>query len=248
MLNAKDSNQANFSWHQYPSQEKLAEVLADDVARQIKLRIDSVGRAVVALSGGSTPKLFFKQLATREVDWTKVFVTLVDERWVDESHALSNAAFLHEHFLSLLATPATYIPLYLPAENAEASLASVLQNYCELTDSTLSQPAEFDVVVLGMGEDGHTASFFPDAANIAELIDYDSPSALLSCESPSSQVARVTWSLPKLIGAQMLILHITGEAKRAVFKQAEQSNDVLKLPIRSVLFQDIVPLQVYYAD
>jgi 6-phosphogluconolactonase len=248
VLKSKDSNQANFSWHEYGSQDKLADALADHVACQINLRINLVGRAVIALSGGSTPKLFFKQLATREVDWAKVFVTLVDERWVDESHALSNAAFLKEHFLSLLETPATYIPLYLPAESVEASLDPVLQNYCELTQSALSEPSEFDVVVLGMGEDGHTASFFPDAANIAELVDCDSPSALLSCQSASSQVARVTWSLPKLIRAQLLILHITGVAKKAVFKQAEQSSDALELPIRSVMFQDRAPVQVYYAD
>ena len=248
MLNTKNSNQTNFSWHQYTSQEKLAEVLADDVARQINLRIEQTGRAVIALSGGSTPKLFFKKLATRDVDWANVFVTLVDERWVDENHALSNAAFVRAHFLSLLETPATYIPLYLPAENAEASLESVLQNYCELTESAVNDPAKFDVVVLGMGEDGHTASFFPDAANIADLVDSQSSSALLTCESASSQVARVTWSLPKLIGAQMLVLHITGAAKKAVFKQAEQSNDALALPIRSVLSQDLTPVQVYYAD
>lgn len=248
MLNTKRSDQSNFSWHQKSSQQQLAAALADEVARQINHRINLAGRAVVALSGGSTPKLFFKQLATRDVDWTKVFVTLVDERWVDESHTLSNAAFLKEYFLSLLETPATFIPLYVPAENVDASLGSVLQNYCELTESALSQPAEFDVVVLGMGEDGHTASFFPDAANIAELIDRDSPSALLSCESPSSQVARVTWSLPQLTDAKMLILHITGEAKKAVFKRAEQNNDALELPIRSVLFQDSSALQVYYAD
>lgn len=248
MLDTKDSNEANFSWHEQSSQQELAAALANDVARQINLRIELAGRAVIALSGGSTPKLFFKQLATREVDWAKVFVTLVDERWVDESHALSNAAFLKEHFLSLLETPATFIPLYLAAENAKASLDSVLQNYCEVTGSALRQPAKFDVVVLGMGEDGHTASFFPDADNIAELVDYNSPSALLSCESPSSQVARVTWSLPQITSAQMLILHITGEAKKVVFKQAEQSNDALELPIRSVIFQDISPIQVYYAD
>ena len=97
-----------------------------------------------------------------------------------------------------------------------------------------------------MGKDGHTASFFPDANNIAELIDINSELALLSCNSPSTQVERVTWSLPMLLNTQFLALHFTGEDKKAVFEKACEGDDATALPIRSVLFQDLVNLNVYY--
>ena len=103
-----------------------------------------------------------------------------------------------------------------------------------------------------MGGDGHTASFFPDADNVADLVSASSQDFLLSCYSPTTQVARVTWSLPMLLNSQFLALHITGESKQQVFEQAVASDgsfdEICRLPIRSAIFQDTIPLNVYYAD
>jgi len=239
----------NYQWNQGADAQSLAEHLAGEIAVVLNQAISDNGRAVVAFSGGSTPKPMFQALSQHDIEWSKVVVTLVDERWVDESHELSNGAFLKAHLIDLIdGDKPAFCPLYQPAESVEDSFTVVLDQYCELTHSDVSSPAGFDLVVLGMGGDGHTASFFPDAPNIADLVDPNTSAVLLSCESATTQVARITWSVPMLLSSPNLILHITGVGKSEVFQKACEESDAQILPIRSMLFQDKTELQVYYAD
>lgn len=238
----------NYTFHQGADAQSLAEHLAGEVAQQIFKAISEKGSAVLALSGGSTPKPLFEALVEHDIDWAKVIITLVDERWVDQGHVLSNEAFMKTYLLDKLPDSVRFVPLYQQADTVEASLPFVIADYLQITNSTLDAPRSFDIVILGMGADGHTASFFPDAENIDELVDIDSNEALLSCKSPSSQVERVTWSLPVLLNTDFLALHFTGYDKRVVFEVASENGDTSMLPVRSVLFQDRVGLNVYYAD
>lgn len=234
---------------EFDSKQKLAAALADDIVTRLQISIQQKGIAIMALSGGSTPLLMLQQLSKKNVDWSKVVVTLVDERCVGQLHSLSNARFLRQNLFDHLPATVKFAPLYFPeASDSEALLAMVLEQYCDMTNSSEDRPANFDVVVLGMGNDGHTASFFPDANNIETLVDIDSRDVLLTCESPSTQVPRITWSLPMLLQADMLALHITGESKKQVLQQAMAGQDKAELPIRSVIFQQLTPLDVYYAD
>ena len=239
---------ANYLFHKGADKQSLAEHLAGEISVEISKAIRQKGSAVLALSGGSTPKPLFQALANHDIDWSKVIITLVDERWVDEQHELSNAAFMQTYLLEKLPDSVRFVPLYQQADCVQASLPFVIADYLQATHSTVDVPRAFDVVILGMGGDGHTASFFPDASNIAQLIDIDSNDALLTCSSASTQVERVTWSLPVLLNTSFLALHFTGEDKKAVFEQASEGGDVRELPIRSALFQDRVTLNVYYAD
>jgi 6-phosphogluconolactonase len=239
---------ANYVWHDFSQRDQLINELATVMHDHIKLMIKENGRAIVGLSGGSTPKPLFVELAKRDIDWSKVIITLVDERWVDVGHPLSNAALVDDYLLSAIPSSATFIPLYQKAKDAESSLAAVLDEYCKSTESSLDNPAPIDLVILGMGGDGHTASFFPDANNIAEMIDPESGRYLYSCTSPSTQVHRITWSLSHLLRAVKILLHIEGESKKNVFQSAILDTDAQQLPIRSVIFQQHTPLQVYYAD
>lgn len=243
-----NSMKANYLWRTTQGAQLLAELLADTMVEQINHCIAEDDLAVIALSGGSTPKPLFKALANRQVDWAKVIVTLVDERWVDESHELSNAAFLKEWFVSPLSIKPTFVSLYQTGELNAQAIEQVLSNYCEVTGSSVAEPRAFDIVILGMGGDGHTASFFPDAENINSLVNVNNPDYLLTCESPSTQVPRITWSLPMLLNTRFLALHFTGADKKGVFDQAQQSGLISDLPIRSALFQQQTPLQVYYSD
>ncbi len=239
---------ANYDFHQGADAQSLAEHLAGELSALMTNAITQKGSAVLALSGGSTPKPLFEELAKHDVDWSKVVITLVDERWVDESHELSNAAFMKTYLLSKLPDTVSFVPLYQAADSVDASLPAVVNDYLIATGSTVEAPREFDIVILGMGGDGHTASFFPDADNVADLVDIESEDALLTCHSPSTQVERVTWSLPVLLNTDFLALHFTGESKKAVFETACEDGAITELPIRSAIFQDRVPLNVYYAD
>lgn len=239
---------ANYSWHQAANRDSLADNLAVALTAQIRDCIEQRGSAVLALSGGATPKPLFAALANADLDWSRVVITLVDERWVAETHELSNAAFIREHFLDAVSGDVVFVPLYVAANNVELSFDAVLSNYCAKTNSTVRQPREFDAVVLGMGSDGHIASFFPDADNIAALLDPDADQVLHRCVSKSTQVERITWALPMLLKAQFLALHITGATKKSVFEKAANGGDVTKYPVRSAIFQNKTPLNIYYAD
>jgi len=244
----KVASTANIVWNEGADAQSLAENLAGELVILINSVIAELGSAVIALSGGSTPKPLFQALADHAIDWSNVIVTLVDERWVPESHELSNAAFMQQHLLDALPQQAQFIPLYQTAQTVEASLPLVLDTYCKVTKSDINAPRAFDIVILGMGGDGHTASFFPDANNVAELVAIDALAPLLTCSSPSTQVERVTWSLPRLLNTKFLALHFTGKAKLAVFEEAVAGSNPVELPIRSAIYQDHTPLNVYYAD
>ena len=239
---------ANYTFHQGSDKQSLAEHLAGEISLHIAHAIRDHGSAVIALSGGSTPKPLFEALVNHDIDWSRVIITLVDERWVDEQHILSNAAFLKTYLLNKLPNTVRFVPLYREAVSVGESLPYVVSNYLQATGSNASAPRAFDVVIVGMGGDGHTASFFPDADNIADLVNIDSYDALLTCDSPSTQVERVTWSLPVLLNTRFLALHFTGQDKKSVFEQACDGGSAKVLPIRSMLFQDRVDLNVYYAD
>jgi len=238
----------NYVWHQGADPESLAQNLAGELTIQINNAIVDRGLAVLALSGGSTPKPLFKALSEYDIDWSKVIITLVDERWVPEDHALSNAAFMRRYLLDSLPGTTRFVPLYHAAVSVEESRSAALGTYCHETHSSTEQPRAFDIVILGMGGDGHTASFFPDADNIAELVDPNTSDALLTCSSKSTQVERITWSLPMLLNTRFLALHFTGASKKEVFEVACESADATVLPIRSAIFQDTMPLHVYYTD
>lgn len=240
--------QENYTWHQGADQQSLAENLAGELIVKMDAAIAEKGSVVLALSGGSTPKPLFQALAEYDIDWSKVIITLVDERWVDESHELSNATFMKTFLLNALPNTVRFVPLYQAANSVQESLDFVLADYCKATNSTIDAPRAFDIVVLGMGGDGHTASFFPDADNVADLVDINASQALLTCNSPSTQVERITWSLPMLLNTDFLALHITGQSKQDVFEQASAGGDITELPIRSAIFQDRIILNVYHAN
>lgn len=239
----------NYLWLENSSPERLAKQLAEDIAMQINLAIKAKGNAIIALSGGSTPMLMFEALSNCAIEWQKVIITLVDERCVDEQHLLSNARFIKTKLLDKLPQQPKFIPLYYSEmDDLGDVFFKVIATYCDLTESEIDSIAKLDVVVLGMGGDGHTASFFPDADNIETLVDANTQEYLFSCESVSTQVPRITWSLRMLLNTQMLALHFTGAHKKTVFERAAEGGDPAELPIRTAIFQEATRLKVYYAD
>lgn len=193
---------------QFPNREDLAETLAGHVAATLRYRLERTGSAVLALSGGTTPVLFLERLSRKPVDWAKVTVTLVDERWVDESAPRSNASLVRRHLLQGPATMAPFIPLHNGSATPEEGAAA------------LSLPLPLTVAVLGMGEDGHTASFFPAGDHLAAALDPACPAIALPMRARAAPEPRITLTLPVLLAAEYLALHIEGGAKRLVLEKA----------------------------
>ncbi|MFT5481683.1 MAG: 6-phosphogluconolactonase [Halieaceae bacterium] len=214
-------------FNDFETREALAAKLADVIAGNLSVAISRRGIATLAVSGGSTPKPLFRELSTREIDWSRVSVTLVDERWVPEDHIDSNAALVRDNLLQGAARAANFVSMKIAGEDAFGA-----RDGCE------RQLADFangiDVVVLGMGDDGHTASFFPGAATLAEALDVESSRLCVAVKPPLAPHDRMTLSLAVIKRSEHLYLHITGASKRELLVQALQVDAVEELPIRTV--------------
>lgn len=225
----------------FPSGDALAEALAAAVAADLAVALAARGQATLAVSGGSTPKRFLQALSRQPLDWSRAAVTLVDERWVPESHPRSNAALVRSHLLQGPAAAARFLPLHRPLDTPEAALP-------ELEQSLQDLPLPLDVAVLGMGEDGHTASFFPGGDLLDRALDPAGPGAVLPMRAPGAGEPRVTLTLPVLLAARHLYLHIEGQAKRRILEQAVSSGAAPgALPIARVLAFRTGALDAYWA-
>lgn len=229
-----------YDWSVHASPAALAEALADRVAAALGEAIATRGAAALAVSGGTTPVRFFGELAGHEIDWTRVVVTLVDERFVPPSSPRSNERLVRENLLNGKAARAHLVALYADAPNPEAA--------AEAASETLrALPLPFDVVVLGMGTDGHTASFFPDADGLETLLDPDGESLVLPVHAKSAGEPRLTLSLPAIANARMLVVHIEGEAKRHAFEAAFGDEARPPKPIRTVLESSLARASIFWA-
>ncbi|MDW9854160.1 6-phosphogluconolactonase [Sinorhizobium meliloti] len=226
--------------HIFENPSALAEALADDVGARLAAAIAARGAASLAVSGGSTPKAFFRSLSRRELDWSKVTVTLVDERFVPPENDRSNHRLVADNLLQDGAAEARFVPLYQAAETAEAAAAIA-------SERTASLGAPLDVVVLGMGTDGHTASFFPGGTRLEEALDPTTPRGVITMEAEGAGEPRLTFTFSSLQDAGYLVLHIEGSGKKEVLAQAEASGDEAEMPIRAMLRRAASPLQIYWA-
>ncbi|WP_024301002.1 6-phosphogluconolactonase [Pseudogulbenkiania sp. MAI-1] len=223
-------------WFEFDTPADAAAALAEAVSAALATAIRERGEAVLAVSGGRSPVAFLQRLAQSDLDWARLTVTLVDERLVPEEHADSNAALVREHLLTGAAAAARFLPLAIVPADAAASLAAARAAY--------RQP---DVTVLGMGDDGHTASLFPAAAELAAGLALPSAERLITVTPPAAPHQRLSMTLAALLASGRLFLAIQGPAKRRVFEQARQAVDDA-LPISHVLHHTEVPLDVYWAS
>lgn len=217
----------------------MASALADSVAAMLRLGLWQRGDASLLVSGGRSPLPFLRALSQRKLDWSRVSVSLVDERWVPAEHADSNARLVRENLLQGAASVAHFVPLYGGEDSPEAGLDA-----CEGRLRRLQRP--FDAVVLGMGDDGHFASLFPGVADLATLLADGAPT-LAATRPASAAHARITLSLAALQDARNLLLQITGERKRAVLETAARDGDRLALPVAALLHQTRTPLRVFFS-
>lgn len=224
----------------FPDRDALAQALAAETADALRVAIGTGGAATLALSGGSTPKRYFKALSTAELDWEQVAVTLVDERWVPETSDRSNARLVKENLLQNAAHAAPFVPLVTGAASPEEGLREVEERVADLH-------GPLTVAILGMGSDGHTASFFPGGDRLAEAIDISSHRLVTSMRADAAGEPRITLTLPALIAAEKLVLHIEGAEKLDVLEKALSGDDPFEMPIRAVIAAAPRPLDVVWA-
>jgi 6-phosphogluconolactonase len=225
-------------WHEFASREELAEALASVVADVLRAAIDKRGTTLLAVSGGSTPGMFFRELSRQELDWDNVTVTLVDERFVPEDSSRSNARLVRENLLRDKAAAARFAGLFSDASTVEDAAHKAGERLSRL-------PLPLDAVILGMGTDGHTASFFPDAGNLESLLDLSAEAIVAPVHTASGGEPRLTLTLARILEAGFVALHIEGAEKRSVLETALGGG--AHLPVGAVRDRAPQPVQVFWA-
>ena len=215
---------------------------ADFAARLVGIlrqAIEQRGAAYLVVSGGKTPQALFNTLSNTDLAWDKVTVLLADDRWLDANQPDSNERLVKATLLQNKASNARFISLYADTASAFTGAAEVLPRVSALPT--------FDAVILGMGEDGHTASLFPCSAQIEEGLSDGAP-AVLAVEPQTAPYQRMSLSLPRLLDSRYIFLHLVGSNKLTVLNKAMAEHDVLAMPIRAFLHHPVAQVTVMYSD
>lgn len=218
---------AGLKAREFDNPELLANALADHVADRLSAAISENGSATLVVSGGKSPVAFFQALALKPIEWAKVCISLADERWVPTEHADSNAGLLKRHLFQGPAEQASFFSLYRPTQTLEQA--------ADATDEALKELPDIDVLILGMGDDGHTASLFPKSPHLAEALDLQSERLCLPMLAPSIPHQRLTMTRRLLASAATPILSVSGQAKLETLRAALAGDDLAEMPIRAFL-------------
>ncbi|MEP1216310.1 MAG: 6-phosphogluconolactonase [Marinobacter sp.] len=215
--------------HFFDTPEDAGFALADAVARHLAERLLIAPRASLVVSGGSTPLPFFEALREKPLDWARIDVLLADERWVPETDGASNTRLVRENLLQGPASEARYLALKQPGKTPADGLAAV-----EAALADLHLP--LDVLILGMGNDGHTASLFPDAPELDQALDPESAAIVSPMTPPSQPQERITLTLRALSQAGLTALHLKGDDKLETLQAACRNiSQVKEMPVRAFL-------------
>lgn len=226
--------------HQFSDSDTLNNALAVEVARTLRAAIAARGSASLVVSGGRTPVVMFNRLSQQDLAWAQVSITLADERWVEADAVGSNEHLVRVELLRNKAVDAHFIGLKSAAHTAARGAAKTWSRL-------MGVPRPWDLVLLGMGDDGHTASLFPTSTAIATALDAALPPACIAMQAPVAPYDRLSLNLAALLETRRIVLHIQGAEKWRVYQKAQLAGDTVVLPICGILRQSAVPVEVYWS-
>lgn len=229
----------SLTWFEFDERAALDAAFAVEVAALLDKALQRRGAARLVVSGGKTPSGFFEQLSHIPINWGKVTVMLADDRWLPPEHVDSNQTLVRAHLLQNAAAAAQFEPFDTAATTADAG-----QPACNARLATLPM---FDVVILGMGDDAHTASLFPGSAALAEGLSMSSNKQCVALTPLHAPYDRISMTLPRLLNTQSVFIHICGDTKKQLLQQALVCVQPLEMPIAAVLQQKQTSIGVYWA-
>ena len=216
--------------------------LSEKIALQLAVAIKKNGHALLAVSGGHSPKAVFEALSIIDIQWQKVWVVLVDERWLDSTHADSNELLVRQSLLRNKAKMAKFMPLKSTAISAQQA-----QEFCNAELQNL--PSVIDVLLLGMGDDGHTASFFPCANEqcLTKILDKQNSLRAMAIQPNQAPYERMSLTAAYLLKSQCTYLLLKGDKKLRTYNKALNNDDVMAMPIRLFMNNTSGNMEVFYA-
>ena len=233
---------APFELRHFETFDALTARLADRIAERLTDAVSERGRASFVASGGSTPGPLYDRLSLTEAPWDHIDVTVSDERWTLPGAEGSNDRVLHQRLLVNSAAMANYVGLRTDHDTPEAA-----EDACNQRLRAMTRP--FDVTLLGMGDDGHTASLFPQAAGLDRAMDLTSD-RLCAAVRPvvaAGSTERISLTLRALHDSRLVILLMRGEAKLSIFQDLVPGSDWREAPVRALFAPKAPPVEVWWA-
>jgi 6-phosphogluconolactonase len=220
--------------------QALSRALANEIAAGLRAAIAARRLASLVVSGGKSPIGLFELLRAEELDWSSVCVALADERWVGPSDPASNEKLVRDVLLKGPAAAARFLGLKNGAPTPDMGAVSAWETFARV-------PRPFDAVVLGMGDDGHTASLFPGSPNLPNAIDPAAAAGCVGMRAPVAPRPRLSLNLSALLDSRRIILLITGDTKWRTYLEASAPGPVPDMPVRAVLRQTRTPVEVMWS-
>ncbi len=222
----------------FTTREDVEAALLEDCIRELANGTQTNGQASMLLSGGTTPGEFYKSLSQQELDWSNIWFGLSDERWVNADHPDSNALLVQKTLLQNNAANANFIGLKSDGDIHTDGWAQTKEKLNDL-------PKPFDIVLLGMGTDGHTASLFPDSKNIQDALSEDNDALCQPIDRGEGETLRITMTLNALLNAKEIKLFFFGDEKLDVYHTAKAEKNI-NHPVSYILHQDKTPVTLYW--
>ena len=220
--------------------ETLSRALAAQIAASLTAAIGARGLASLVVSGGRSPVRLFEMLRALPLAWDHVCVALADERWVGPEDPASNERLVREVLLKEYAASARFLGLKNGAPTPDLGAVSAWETFARV-------PRPFDAVILGMGDDGHTASLFPGSPNLPSALNRSAAAGCVGMWSPVEPHPRLSLNLTALLDSRRVVVLITGESKRRTYSAACTAGAVEDMPVRAVLRQSHTPVEVMWA-
>ena len=231
---------SNLPAQRYTDIETLSRELATLIAGSLTAAISARGLASLVVSGGRSPVRLFEILRTQPLDWDRVCVALADERWVSPDDPGSNERLVRDVLLKDRAASARFLGLKNGAPTPDLGAVSAWETFARV-------PRPFDAVILGMGDDGHTASLFPGSPNLPSALNQAAAAGCVGMWAPVAPQPRLSLNLTALLDSRRIVVLITGESKWRTYAAACAPGPVEDMPIRAVLRQSRTPVDVMWS-